>query len=85
MLEFSRIDHRNQHWANCECSLCQGREAEHRMPPHAAGTVKMLRERGHTVTVRCDRNGSLRYTLDSERERTALQLSNRLRRHHGVG
>jgi hypothetical protein len=60
-------------------------DPEARMPPHASGTVKMLRERGHTVTVRCDRNGSLRYTLDSERERTALQLSNRLRKLHGVG
>jgi hypothetical protein len=58
---------------------------ESRMPPHPAGTVKMLRERGHTVTVRCDRNGGLKYTLDNERERTALELSNRLRKLHGVG
>jgi hypothetical protein len=85
MLEFSRIDHRDQDWPNCECCLCRGREAERRMPPHAAGTVKMLRERGHTVVVRRNRFGSLRYTLNGERERTALELSNRLRKLYGVG
>jgi hypothetical protein len=81
MFEFSRIDHRDQHYANCECCLCR----ERAMPPMAQGTVKMLRDRGHTVTVRRDRNGSLRCTLDNERERNALQLSNRLRKLHGVG
>jgi hypothetical protein len=55
------------------------------MPPMARGTVQMLRERGHTIKVRCNRFGSLRYTLDGERERTALELSNRLRKLHGVG
>jgi hypothetical protein len=58
---------------------------ERHMPPMAQGTVKMLRDRGHTVAVRCNRNGSLRYTLDAERERTAFELSNRLRKLHGVG
>jgi hypothetical protein len=51
--------------------------AEDRMPPHPRGTVEMFRARGHTVTVRESRGGSLRYTLDGERERTALALSNR--------
>ena len=52
---------------------------ENRMPPHPAGTVKMLRERGFVVTVRETRGGSLRYTIKNERERNAFQLSNRLR------
>jgi hypothetical protein len=85
MLEFSRVDHRDQHRANCECVLCRAREAERRMPPMAQGTVQMLRDRDHTVTVRRNRFGSLRYTLDAERERTAFELSNRLRKLHGVG
>jgi hypothetical protein len=58
---------------------------ERGMPPMAQGTVQMLRERGHRVIVRRDRGGSLRYKLDDERERTALALSNRLRKLHGVG
>jgi hypothetical protein len=53
---------------------------EDRMPPHPRGTVEMFRARGHTVTVRQSRGGSLRYTLDGERERTALALSDRWRR-----
>ena len=53
---------------------------EARMPPGPAGTVKMFRDRGHTVTVRVSRGGSLRYTLDNERERTALALANRYAR-----
>jgi hypothetical protein len=53
---------------------------EDRMPPHPRGTVEMFRARGQTVTVRESRGGSLRYTLDGERERTALALSNRWRR-----
>jgi hypothetical protein len=56
-----------------------------RVPPAVQGTLKLLDERGHTVHVRRTRGGSLRYTLDNERERTALALSNRLRRLHGVG
>jgi hypothetical protein len=85
MFEFSRIDHRDQHWTHCECVLCRGREAERRMPPLAQGTVKLLRDRGHCVAVRAISSGSLRYRLDGERERTAFELSNRLRRLHGVG
>jgi hypothetical protein len=85
MFEFSRIDHRDQHWTHCECVLCRGREAERRIPPMAQGAVQMLRDRGHAVTIRRNRNGSLRYTLDGERERSAFELSNRLRRLHGVG
>lgn len=55
------------------------------MPPMAQGTVKMFRERGHIVTVRSTRDGSLRYMLDNEPERDALRLSNRLRKLYGVG
>jgi len=57
---------------------------ERRMPPHPRGVVEMLRARGHVVTIRENLHGSLRYTLDGERERTAHELSNRLRALHGV-
>lgn len=60
------------------------RTPESRMPPMAQGTVKMLRERGHTVAVRATRDGSLRYKLDGECERNALRLSNRLRKIYGI-
>jgi hypothetical protein len=62
----------------------QALNAERRMPPHPRGVVEMLRARGHAVTVRESRSGSLRYTLNQERERTALALSNRLHALHGV-
>jgi hypothetical protein len=58
---------------------------ERYIPPATQGTVAFLRKRGHTVTIRCTRGGSFRYKLDNERERTALALSNRLRKLHGVG
>lgn len=61
------------------------RRPEDRMPPMAQGTVQLARECGHTVTVRENQHGSLRYTLDGERERTALELSNRIQKLHGVG
>lgn len=57
---------------------------EARMPPGPAGIVKMFRDRGHAVTVRVSRGGSLRYTLDDERERTALALANRYERLYGA-
>lgn len=45
------------------------------IPPHPAGTIELLRARGHTVTVRQNRNSSLRYRIDSGRELTAYQMS----------
>jgi hypothetical protein len=52
--------------------------AEHRMPPHPRGVVELLRRAGHHVVVREKKgNTGLAYRLDKERERTALQLSNR--------
>ena len=53
------------------------------IPPAAAGTIAMFEARGHTVIVRRNRYLSNRYTLDNERERTALELANRLRRLYG--
>lgn len=50
------------------------------IPPHAAGTIELFRQRGHTVTVRRTKSGSNRYTLDNERERTAAGLSSRFAR-----
>ncbi len=46
-----------------------------RIPPHPAGTIELLRARGHEVKVRRTRDGSLRYMIDGARERTALQMS----------
>ncbi len=50
-------------------------EAERRMPPAARSTVELFRSRGHSVSVRQNRNGSLRYRLDGGKEKTASQLS----------
>lgn len=46
-----------------------------RVPPHPAGTIELLRARGHAVTVRQNRNSSLRYRIDDGRELTAHQMS----------
>lgn len=55
--------------------------AERRIPPHQRGVVELLRKVGHHVVVREKaRNTGLAYKLDDERERTALQLSNRARK-----
>lgn len=57
--------------------------AEHRMPPYPRGCVQILRAKGHTVTVRENRNGSLRYSVDGRPETDALTMSNRFR-HYGL-
>jgi hypothetical protein len=54
--------------------------AEARMPPHPHATVEILRSRGIRVTVRENRTGSLRYSIDGHPECTALVMSNRLER-----
>jgi hypothetical protein len=54
------------------------RTAEERMPPHPRGVVESLRAKGHTVTVRENRNGSLRYSVDG-----AHTMSNRYLRSGG--
>lgn len=46
-----------------------------RIPPHPAGTIELLRAKGHVVHVRRLASGSLRYTIDQDRERTADQMS----------
>lgn len=53
------------------------------IPPHPAGIITLFEARGHRVVVRVNRHGSNRYTLDNERERTALELSNRYDRLYG--
>lgn len=57
--------------------------AELRLPPSMQGAVKILREKGHTVHVRQNRTGSLRYSVDGSRERNALQTINKFR-HYGL-
>lgn len=47
------------------------------IPPSAAGTIALFEAKGHTVTVRQNKHGSNRYTLDSERERNAHELHSR--------
>ncbi len=54
------------------------------VPPSAAGTIALFEQRGHIVTVRRNKHGSTRYRLDSERERTALELANRYSRLYEV-
>lgn len=53
------------------------------IPPATAATIALLQARGHSVTVRVTRGNSNRYRLDDERERTALDLSNRYDRLYG--
>lgn len=53
------------------------------IPPSAQGTIAAFEARGHTVKVRRNKHGSSRYTLDCERERTALALSNRYAKLYG--
>lgn len=55
------------------------------IPPSAQGTIALFEAKGHTVTVRQTRQGSNRYRLDQERERNALELSNRWRRLYSDG
>jgi hypothetical protein len=59
------------------------RTAEERMPPHPRGVVESLRGDGHTVTVRENRNGSLRYSVDGARETDAHTMTNRYLRSRG--
>lgn len=46
-----------------------------KIPPAARATVEILRERGHTVTARINRNGSPRYSVDGRREMDAATVS----------
>lgn len=46
-----------------------------RIPPQAAGTVSLLRERGHTVAIRCNKHGSFRYRIDDGRELQFIEMS----------
>lgn len=46
-----------------------------RIPPQAAGTVSLLRERGHIVTIRCNKHGSFRYRIDDGRELQFIEMS----------
>ena len=57
--------------------------AELRLPPMMQGALIILREKGHFVEVRQNRNGSLRYRVDGSRERNALQTVNQFR-HYGM-
>jgi hypothetical protein len=50
---------------------------EKRLPPYMQGIVKTLRDQGHTVSIRMNKYGSLRYTVDGQRERNALQTAKR--------
>lgn len=52
-------------------------DPERYMPPHPRGIVESLRQRGHTVTVRVNREGSHRYAVDGARETDAHTMTNR--------
>jgi hypothetical protein len=71
----------------CECSgfaQCEECKAESfYIPPHPAGTVKLLRERGHAVTIRKNKHGSLRYRIDNARELQAIEMDRFYARHYG--
>lgn len=46
-----------------------------KIPSGVRGDVAILRDRGHTVTVRINRNGSARYSVDGRREMDAATVS----------
>lgn len=49
---------------------------EIKMPPYPAATVFLLRSRGHQVSVRQQKTGSLRYRVDGGRELLAVEMGN---------
>lgn len=53
-------------------------------PPYPAGVVRVLRERGHTVNYRRNRNGSWRYVVDGSREMNAEQMTRRYGAQYGL-
>lgn len=79
MTTFSYPHHRDEHGlltgVNRKEPLC--------IPPHPAGTIAMLCERGHKVTVRQTKGGSLRYRIDGARELLAIEMSNFYARRYG--
>lgn len=44
------------------------------IPPYPASIVRLLRQRGHTVTWRKNKHGSLRYRIDGGKEMQAIQM-----------
>jgi len=62
----------------------RGPEAERTIPPAMVMALKILRDRGHAVTVRrSTRSGSWFYSVDGGPERNGLQVCNRFR-HYGI-
>jgi hypothetical protein len=61
----------------------ESQEEPIRLPPAMTVVVAILRDRGHSVDLRRDRNGSIRYRVDGDRERNALQVCNRFS-HYGI-
>lgn len=48
------------------------------VPPHPRAVVEIIRSRGHTVSIRRNRNGSWRYSVNGSREMNAHQMTRRL-------
>jgi hypothetical protein len=46
-----------------------------KLPPAPRASIAILRDRGHTVAVRINRNGSARYSVDGRREMDAATMS----------
>lgn len=44
------------------------------IPPYPAAVVQLLRDRGHMVTIRQQKTGSLRYRIDGGRELRAIDM-----------
>lgn len=50
-----------------------------RSPPAARSAIEIIRAKGHTVTLRMQRTGSIRYRVDGGREMTCLQMTRKYR------
>lgn len=46
-----------------------------KIPPAPRASIEILTARGHVVTVRINRNGSARYSVDGKREMDAATLA----------
>lgn len=52
------------------------------IPPYPAAVIELLGRHGHTVTIRQQKSGSLRYRIDGGRELQAIEMDRFYVRHY---
>jgi hypothetical protein len=68
----SHLPHQNG--AHLEVSGTLSPEPCFSVPPYPRGIVELLRAKGHTVALRQNRHGSIRYRVDGGRELQAIEM-----------